>query len=106
RCAARNHSLDMAANSYFAHNNPVTNEGAGARIDRTGYSWSLVAENIAVGQSSPQQVVSSWMGSFGHCTNILEPSYVELGVGFYDAGEPYEGNIPGLFWTQNFGTPR
>lgn len=106
RCAARNHALDMAANRYFSHDQPQTGETPSGRITRTGYLWSAVGENIAVGQSSPAQVVSDWMGSYPHCTNILEPSFVELGVGFFDAEQPHEGNIPGLYWTQNFGTPR
>ncbi|MEM6730690.1 MAG: CAP domain-containing protein [Myxococcota bacterium] len=109
RCAARNHSLDMAANRFFSHNHPETNEQPSDRINRTGYAWSRVGENIAVGQNGPAAVVDAWMNSFGHCTNILEPSYVEIGVGFYDSGAPHStspATIPGRYWTQNFGTPR
>ncbi len=106
RCAARNHSLDMAANGYFSHDHPDTGETPSDRINRAGYLWRAVGENIAVGQRSPAQVVDDWMGSFPHCTNILEPSYMELGVGFFDAEQPHQGNVPGTYWTQNFGTPR
>ena len=57
-------------------------------------------ENIAVGQRDPEEVVSGWLESDGHCSNIMNPSFEDLGVGAAigatDWGE-------GIYWTQNFG---
>ncbi len=50
-----------------------------------------VAENIAQGQRTPQEVVRCWMNSAGHRANILNPRHNEIGVGFFKN-----------FWTQQF----
>lgn len=99
--AARDHSADMIARNYFSHVSP----GGGTlsdRVDASGYAWRGLAENIAAGQRTPQQVVTAWMNSSGHRANIVNCSYVDLGVGLsYDA----QGDSS-PHWTQNFGTPR
>jgi uncharacterized protein YkwD len=96
--AARAHSTDMATRGYFDHTTP---EGVSfvARIDREGYSWSYVAENIAVGQQDPASVMASWMDSDGHRRNILNCGLRHIGVGlaYDDRARPH--------WTQDFGTP-
>jgi uncharacterized protein YkwD len=93
RCAARLHSSDMSARGYFSHTTP---EGIGfsARIDQAGYVWETIGENIASGYLTPEAVVDGWMRSPGHCQNIMNPRFTELGVGRF-----------GDLWTQDFGTP-
>jgi uncharacterized protein YkwD len=54
-----------------------------------------VAENIAMGQSSSQQVLHTWMNSSGHRANILG-GYRRIGVAAYRSPE---GTI---FWCQQF----
>jgi uncharacterized protein YkwD len=39
------------------------------------------AENIAMGQISPAEVMDSWMNSKGHRANILSNKYIGIGVG-------------------------
>lgn len=92
RCAARNHSLDMATRGFFDHTNP---DGAGPseRLASALYSWTSWGENIALGQRDAEQVVASWMSSPGHCASIMNPNFTELGVGYYS----------GHVWTQVFG---
>ncbi len=47
--------------------------------------WSG-AENVAFGQKTPQQAMSSWMESSGHRRNILNHHYSHTGFGVaYDA---------------------
>ncbi|MEM9193283.1 MAG: CAP domain-containing protein [Myxococcota bacterium] len=94
RCSSRLHSLDMAQRSYFSHNNP-DGESAGDRMSQASYRWRGWGENIARGQRSPESVIDSWMNSDGHCSNIMNPSWVHIGVGLYD-----------FRWTQNFARPR
>lgn len=98
RCAARNHSADMVARSYFDHYSP---EGAspGDRVDAAEYAWSTWGENIAGGSADAAGTMDQWMSSDGHCSNIMSPGYTELGVG-YAAGGEY-----GHTWTQVFGAP-
>jgi uncharacterized protein YkwD len=101
RCSARLHSKDMADRNFFDHTNP---DGVDpfARMAAAGYSGGSGGENIAMGDRSPQAVVEGWMGSPGHCRNIMDPGYTLIGVGYY---EQPGGDIwsSGTYWTQNFG---
>lgn len=42
---------------------------------------SLVAENIAWGQETEEQVMKTWMNSYGHKSNILGSKYKKIGIG-------------------------
>lgn len=99
RTAARDHSADMAANDYFSHTS-LDGRTFSDRIFDAGYTGgSPLGENIAAGQSSPQSVVSSWMGSTGHCQNIMRAGFEDIGVGYAFVG----GSTYGHYWTQSFG---
>lgn len=94
RAAALGHSVDMQVRDYFAHNTPdgVT---PWTRIQAQGYS-DPSAENIAMGQPTPQAVVEAWMNSAGHRANILNCSSKAIGVGV-------QFGPNGPWWTQDFG---
>lgn len=94
---ARAHSADMAAKNYFDHNNQAGLTPA-QRVLAAGYSYTITAENIAAGQATAQDVMTSWMNSPGHKANIVNCSLRELGVGFATGGSY------GTYWTQDFGT--
>jgi len=55
-----------------------------------------VAENIAMGQPSSQDVVRCWMNSSGHRANILNGGHRRIGVAAYRTPE---GTI---YWCQQF----
>jgi uncharacterized protein YkwD len=75
----------------------------GARISAAGYRWSTWGENIATGYATPRAVVSGWMHSAGHCRNILDPAFRDVGVGVVARGvRPYRGAT----WTEDFGLAR
>ncbi|MFG2776109.1 CAP domain-containing protein [Streptomyces sp. NPDC048350] len=95
--AAQGHSEDMAARDYFDHTNP-DGAGPGERVTAAGYPWSTYGENIAMGQSTPEQVMEGWMNSPGHRANILNCDFKEIGIGVHSEGGPY--------WTQVFGARR
>lgn len=99
--AARGHSQDMAQTNFFNH---TGSDGlsAGDRIKNTGYSWSTWGENIAAGQTTVEQVMNSWMNSEGHCANIMNVNFTEMGAAsFTDSGSDFQ-----IYWTQNFAAPR
>lgn len=98
RCAARNHSFDMATRNYFSHDTPE-GVGPGARVDASGYQWSTWGENIAAGSPDAAGTMAQWMESDGHCSNIMDPNYTELGVGYAPGGDYNH------VWTQVFGAP-
>ena len=60
------------------------------------FSYSAAGENIAKGQQSPAQVMSSWMNSAGHRQNILSSNYTDIGVG---VAKDANGAI---YWVQMF----
>ncbi len=92
--AAEIHSADMARNDYFDHRGSDGLD-TGERVRRAGYDWRAVGENIARYQQSVDDVVDDWLSSPGHCRQIMDPGFVELG-----AAEV------GGYWTQVFGVPR
>lgn len=96
--AAQRHAEDMAATRNLSHQG---SDGSTmrSRIDATGYGWMAIGENVAMGQTSPEAVMRSWMNSAGHRRNILNPNFQELGVGYAEGGgRPY--------WVQVFAKPR
>jgi uncharacterized protein YkwD len=72
------------------------------RISATGFDWTTVGENIATGYETPASVVRAWMHSPGHCANILDPSYREVGTGVSARRIPRASTVLGT-WTQDFG---
>jgi uncharacterized protein YkwD len=56
---------------------------------------------VAAGQASAAAVMGAWMNSPGHCRNILNPDYTELGVGYAATSNSYR-----YWWTQKFARPK
>lgn len=97
--AAQRHAEAMARERFFDHRDPHGN-GPRERITATGYVGRAWGENIAAGQPTAEVVVDAWMLSPGHCRNIMNPMFNELGVGVLlnlDSA-PYP-----TYWVQNFG---
>jgi len=97
--AAQAHSADMVRRAFFAHESPDGRQ-VWDRAVAAGYAYRKVAENIAAGQRSAEEVVRGWMESPGHRANILDGDLTQIGVGRADGGSY------GVYWTQVFGTPR
>ena len=100
--AALTHSDDMAQRHYFDHRQPDGSVPAD-RATRAGYRWRLVGENIASGQRTPEEALASWLDSPGHCANIMNPRFTEMGAAY--AIHPANDNHT-AYWTQVFGSPR
>jgi uncharacterized protein YkwD len=95
------HALDMARHRSLDHRGSDGSQ-PGERVTRAGYAWRATGENIAAGQPDAESVVASWLGSAGHCTNIMRPQYTEMGVAFVHV--PTEE--PDTYWTQVFAAPQ
>lgn len=105
--AARYHAADMGQDDYFDHDthdrvggNLVRISGCefSNRITSYGYNFISAAENIAAGQTTPQQVMESWLNSDGHRENIERSGVWEIGVGYYN-----DRGSAAPYWVQNFG---
>jgi hypothetical protein len=90
----------MAQDDYFQHDSYDRFSGElqwvcawYARISTQYASWNWLAENIAWGYPTPENVVAAWLNSPGHAANILSPDIWEIGVGYSE----------GSYWVQDFG---
>ncbi len=92
--AAEGHTADMVRSRSFGHTGSDGSQPAD-RVTRAGYAWRLVGENIAHYQQTVPEVVEDWVESPGHCRNLMDTRYAEMGAAEQD-----------LYWTQVFGLAR
>ena len=86
----------MVASDVFSHGTNFA-----ARISAVGYVWRSAGENIATGFQTPRSVVNAWMASTGHCQNILNPTYGNVGTGVSNRAVRGWASGAGT-WTQDF----
>lgn len=94
--SAQFHADDMATRDYFAHKAPSAIVCGGEQVTEP---WQRArcfgtfdrGEGIAKGQTSPEQATRDWIGSYGHCLGVMNPSATHMGGG---------GN--GVFWVFQF----
>jgi uncharacterized protein YkwD len=98
--AAAEHAVDMAQHDYFEHVD-LSGHSPADRVRARGYRDRLVGENIAYGPASADEVVTGWLHSPGHCQNIMDPRFVEMGLAY----APGQGARRGLYWDQVLATP-
>lgn len=98
--AALAHSQAMARGDYFSHTDP-DGDTPYDRARGAGYRGRQVGENIAAGQGSPSAAMAGWLASPGHCANLMNPLFTQVGAG-YNA-DPNSQN--GIYWTMLFGAP-
>lgn len=94
-------ALDMATYNYFSH---TGRDGSAPwdRMTREGYIWRTAGENIAAGYTTARTTVDGWLKSPGHCANIMNPAFKEVGVGYaYTTTSTYKH-----YWVNDFGTQR
>jgi uncharacterized protein YkwD len=95
--AAQGHSDDQAATNTMTHTGSNGSD-IGSRADAAGYTgWTALGENVAMGYSTVDTVMTAWMNSPGHRANLLNATYHDVGLAesFASDGTPY--------WTQDFG---
>ena len=100
--AAEGHSQDMAAKNYFSHTS-ADGRTLADRVNASGYAWSSAGENIAAGYSTVNAVMDGWIASPGHCANLMNAGFTEVGVVCVPgrAGTTYS-----TYWTMDLGRPR
>ena len=98
---ALGHATDMAVHDYFEHQD-LSGQSPADRVRTSGYHERLVGENIAYGPQSVEEVVKGWLASPGHCQNIMDPRFAQMGLGL----APGRASRRGLFWVQLLAEPR
>lgn len=94
--AAQGHAQDMNFHNYFSHSSK-DGRNSEDRIVAAGYYFNgyrsfAVGENIAYGQQSIAEVNDGWFKSVGHCQNLMNPEFKEIGIA-----------RNGLYWVEDFG---
>ncbi len=79
QAAAAAHAQDMATRNYFSHESPEGGTLAD-RLRAAGYAYRAAGENIALGQPSLARVMEDWLGSPGHCENIMDARFREIAL--------------------------
>ena len=99
--AALNQARDMAMSDMLSH---TGSDGSSVRdrVEKRGYYWQVVAENISAGRQTSEEVVSSWLESPGHCANLMKPDIIEIGVACFRNSESRYGT----YWALVMGAPR
>lgn len=95
------HSRDMAEHRNLDHSGSDGRSPMQRTVDG-GYSYRVMAENVAAGQRTAAEVVSAWVHSPAHHANIVNCSLQEMGIGWYR--DPGDGSGE-MYWTQLFATP-
>jgi uncharacterized protein YkwD len=99
--AASVQARDMAKHDMLEHEGTDGSTPA-TRVTRQGYTWRTVGENIASGPTSADEVMEGWLDSPGHCANLMNPRFTEMGIGF--VVDPRSES--GVYWSQVFATPK
>lgn len=96
------HSDDMVSGNFFSHTGS-TGLNAGQRATAAGYVWSTWGENIAAGQPTVASVMSAWMASDGHCANLMNPNFRDIGLACVSGTA---SNTYRSYWTMTLGAAR
>jgi uncharacterized protein YkwD len=99
------HAVDMAVHTYFEHVD-LAGQSPADRVRAIGYREKLVGENIAYGPKTVDEVVQGWLDSPGHCENIMDPRFAEMGIGVALGRSPSSSSRHGLYWVQVLAAPR
>ena len=68
---------------YYSHTRPDGSDLRTMFQNTYQYSSGIFGENIAMGQSSAQEVVTAWLNSPGHRANILNANFNFIGIGMF-----------------------
>jgi uncharacterized protein YkwD len=98
--AAMAQAVSMAANGFFAHTNPLDNSDVVLRVQAVDYLYSRVGENLSQNPQTPLEAVQGWLNSEGHCVNLLDPRFREIGIAYVQNGPNSS------YWVQVFGKSR
>lgn len=77
--AAAVHARDISSKGEFSHTGSDGSQ-VSDRARREGYNYKAIGENIAMNPMGVAATFESWLNSPGHCANIMNPDFTELGA--------------------------
>jgi uncharacterized protein YkwD len=89
----------LVEGGFFAHEDPFDESTVDVRAANFGYAFQKIGENLAAGQRSVDEAMADWMASAEHRSNMLDPAYMDVGIGVKLGGEC------GIYWVLELGRP-
>ncbi len=103
--AARRHNLDIARHALMQHTGTDCSQ-LGDRVWEAGYTWTLVAENLAGGKETAEATLRQWTGSTRHLMQMTLTGMTEVGIAYDHNPDPPRHGIPiKHFWTMVMARP-
>jgi uncharacterized protein YkwD len=96
------HAQWLQQNNAFSHSG-ANGSTVGDRLTATGYVWQTVGENIAAGYPDLASVMAGWVGSPGHCVNLMNSQFTDLGVSLVPGAS---ANTYKTYWGMVLARPR
>lgn len=93
------HSVDMANHNFLSH---VSSTGQDLRTRLKNYNalGKANGENVASGQKTLNEVITKWIASPLHCSNIMNPKFTTYALACASDQSVKQKS----YWTQQFGT--
>ncbi|VAX43743.1 Cysteine-rich secretory protein family protein [Acinetobacter calcoaceticus] len=93
------HSVDMANHNFLSH---VSSTGQDFRTRLKNYNalGKANGENVASGQKTLNEVITKWIASPLHCSNIMNPKFTTYALACASDQSVKQKS----YWTQQFGT--
>jgi len=77
--AALSKANDMINNDYFSHTAPSGKTPWDFIVD-ANYNYNYAGENLAIGYTEGQELMTAWMNSPSHRANVLNENFHDIGV--------------------------
>lgn len=77
--AAAAHARDISSKGELSHTGSDGSQ-VSDRAQREGYDYRAIGENIAMNPMGIASTVDGWLNSPGHCANIMNPEFTEMGA--------------------------
>lgn len=88
---------EVAWSGQHTHLRPNFKEYSSLFIDN-GYKTGTIGENLGWYYSTPEEVCAAWKASESHYENIMNPTFVKIGIGVAAEPDPTKN----LCWVQHF----
>ncbi|MCK4658790.1 MAG: CAP domain-containing protein [Phycisphaerae bacterium] len=96
---AQGYACRMIEGEFFGHTDPAAKSGPGLRLTTAGYSYKVMGENLAMGQTTAAEVLADWLASPSHRDNIMSSEWTHIGLGV--RGDESDT----LYWVIEFAEP-
>ena len=90
---SRDYARYMDKYNHFDHFSR-NGEDIGDRLDKIGYKWYRVGENLGRGYDDFYSVFKAWIASPSHCKMLMDPHVKFIGMSKYNH-----------YWAQSFALP-